>query len=49
MAFAVIVSLWAVRLGVVLALAIGFVVWLLVAVALYALVEAVYGREPTPP
>ena len=48
-AFAVIVSLWAVRLGVVLALAIGLVVWLVVAVALYALVEAVYGREPTPP
>jgi hypothetical protein len=48
-AFAVIVSLWVVRLGVVPALAIGLVVWLIVAVALYALVEAVYGREPTPP
>ena len=48
-AFAVIVSLWVVRLGPVLALAIALVVWLVVALALYALVEAVHGREPTPP
>jgi uncharacterized membrane protein (GlpM family) len=48
-AFAVIVSLWVVRLGVVLALAIALAVWLVVAVALYGLVEAAYGREPSPP
>jgi hypothetical protein len=48
-AFAVIISVWVVSLGVVLALAIALVVWLVVAVALYALVEAFYGREPAPP
>jgi hypothetical protein len=48
-AFAVVVSLWVVGLGPILALAIALVVWLVVAVALYALVAALYGREPAPP
>jgi hypothetical protein len=48
-AFAVIVSLSVVRLGPVVALGIALVMWLMVAVALYALVEAIFGREPAPP
>jgi hypothetical protein len=48
-AFAVIVSLSVVRLGPVVALGIALVIWLMVAVALYALVEAIFGREPAPP
>jgi hypothetical protein len=48
-AFAVVVSLSVVRLGPVVALGIALVIWLMVAVALYALVEAIFGREPAPP
>jgi hypothetical protein len=48
-AFAVVVSLSVVRLGPVVALGIALVLWLMVAVALYALVEAIFGREPAPP
>lgn len=48
-AFAVLVSLSVVRLGPVVALGIALVIWLMVAVALYALVEAIFGREPAPP
>jgi hypothetical protein len=48
-AFAVVVSLSVVKLGTVVALGIALVIWLMVAVALYALVEAIFGREPAPP
>jgi uncharacterized protein DUF3147 len=48
-AFAIVVTLWVTRWGVVASLAIGLIVWLVVAATLYALVAAVYRREPAPP
>jgi hypothetical protein len=48
-AFALVVVLGALKLGVVLSLVIALVVWLVVAFALYALVAATVRREPSPP
>jgi uncharacterized protein DUF3147 len=48
-AFALGVSLWVTQLGVVPTLLAALLVWLMVAVALYALVAGVFGREPSPP
>ena len=48
-AYAVAVVLVVSRFGVVLSLVVALVVWLVVAFALYALVAAVYKREPAPP
>lgn len=47
--FAVLVTLAATRLGVVLSLALSLFVWLLVAIALYTAVRAIAHREPSPP
>ena len=48
-AFAVVIVLWATRLGVVPSLLAALVVWLVVAGGLYALVATVYRREPHAP
>jgi hypothetical protein len=47
--FAVLVTVAATRLGVVPSLALSLVVWLLVAIALYAAVRGIAHREPSPP
>ena len=49
LAFAIVVTLVVVRLGVVPTLIVGVTVWTAVAVALYAVVRIVFHREPTPP
>jgi Protein of unknown function (DUF3147) len=48
-AFAVVVSISVVRLGVVSSLLIALLVWAAVAVALYFLVALTFEREPAPP
>lgn len=47
--FALVVVLWAERLGVVLALVIALLVWLAAAFVLYVLVAATVRKEPAPP
>jgi len=47
--FAVVVSLWVTKLGVVLSIVIALVVWLVVAALLYLLVASIYRREPHAP
>jgi hypothetical protein len=48
-AFALIVSVTVIPWGVLPSLAVSLVVWLMVALGLYALVELVYGRQPHAP
>ena len=48
-AFATVVTLAVVRLGVVPTVIVGLIVWTVIAVALYALARIVFRREPTPP
>jgi hypothetical protein len=48
-AFAVVVTLWVTRWGVVPTLLVALVVWLAVAGALYTLVASIYKREPHAP
>lgn len=48
-AFAIVVALVVVGLGVVPTVIVGLIVWTVIAVALYALARIVFHREPTPP
>ena len=48
-AFAFLVALTVTSWGVVTTLLVALVVWLTVAIALYALAVGVFGREPSPP
>ena len=48
-AFAIVVALAVVRLGVVPTVIVALIVWTAVAVALYAVARIVFRREPTPP
>ncbi len=48
-AFAIVVALVVVRLGVVPTVIVGLIMWTVIAVALYAVARIVFRREPTPP
>ncbi len=48
-AFAIVVALVIVRLGVVPTVIAGLIVWTVIAIALYAVARMVFRREPTPP
>ena len=48
-AFAIVVALVVVRLGVVPTVIVALIVWTAVAVALYAVARIMFRREPTPP
>ena len=48
-AFAIVVAVAIMRLGVVPTVIVGLIVWTMIAVALYAVARIVFRREPTPP
>jgi len=48
-AFAVVVSMWVTKWGVVASVVVALLVWVAVSAALYGLVAAVFRREPAPP